>query len=88
MEFVLFWFGLSVLCGVFASNKGRAGFGYFVLAILISPLLCFILVAVLSNLNQDPGPSPDTHVKCPDCREFVLRDAKKCKHCGSALIPQ
>ena len=32
-------------------------------------------------------PTPETHVKCPDCKEFVLRDARKCKHCGTALIP-
>lgn len=32
--------------------------------------------------------SPDTHVKCPDCRELVLKDARKCKHCGCALVPQ
>ncbi len=30
----------------------------------------------------------DTHVKCPDCRELVLKDARKCKHCGTALVPQ
>ncbi len=29
-----------------------------------------------------------THVRCPDCRELVLREARKCKHCGSALVPQ
>ena len=33
-------------------------------------------------------PNPDTHVKCPDCRELVLMDARKCKHCGCSLIPQ
>ena len=32
--------------------------------------------------------SPDTHVRCPDCREFVFKDANKCKHCGTSLIPQ
>ena len=32
--------------------------------------------------------TPETHVRCPDCRELVLRDARKCKHCGSALVPQ
>lgn len=32
-------------------------------------------------------PTPDTHVKCPDCRELVLMDAKKCKHCGATLTP-
>lgn len=30
----------------------------------------------------------ETHVKCPDCRELVLKDARKCKHCGTALVPQ
>ena len=34
------------------------------------------------------APSPDTHVRCPECRELVIRDARKCKHCGCALIPQ
>lgn len=32
--------------------------------------------------------TPQTHVKCPDCRELVLHDARKCKHCGCALTPQ
>ncbi len=35
-----------------------------------------------------PGVSPLTHVRCPDCREFVLAEARKCKHCGTALVPQ
>jgi TM2 domain-containing membrane protein YozV len=33
------------------------------------------------------APSPDTHVKCPDCRELVLSDARVCKHCRCKLIP-
>jgi len=32
--------------------------------------------------------TPETHVKCPDCRELVIKDARKCRHCGSPLIPQ
>jgi hypothetical protein len=36
-----------------------------------------------------PGaPSPDTHVKCPDCAELVLKEARVCKHCGCKLAPQ
>lgn len=31
--------------------------------------------------------TPDTHVKCPDCRELVVKDARKCKHCGCKLVP-
>lgn len=32
--------------------------------------------------------TPETHVRCPDCRELVRKDASKCKHCGTALVPQ
>jgi heme/copper-type cytochrome/quinol oxidase subunit 2 len=34
------------------------------------------------------APSPDTHVKCPDCAELVLKEARVCKHCGCRLQPQ
>lgn len=33
-------------------------------------------------------PTPDTHVKCPDCAEIIKREARVCKHCGCKLIPQ
>lgn len=33
-------------------------------------------------------PTPETHVKCPDCAELVKREARVCKHCGCKLIPQ
>jgi hypothetical protein len=42
----------------------------------------------VNSLLQNFVASPDTHVKCPDCRELVLKDARKCKHCGCSLIPQ
>jgi TM2 domain-containing membrane protein YozV len=32
--------------------------------------------------------TPTTHVKCPDCRELIFKDARKCRHCGCALVPQ
>lgn len=32
--------------------------------------------------------TPKSHVKCPECRELVFKDASKCKHCGTVLVPQ
>lgn len=32
--------------------------------------------------------SPDTHIRCPECREFIFKDAKKCRYCGTSLQPQ
>lgn len=41
-----------------------------------------------SYLPNSDEPSAQTHVRCPDCRELVRNDARKCKHCGCNLIPQ
>jgi len=88
MDFALVWFFLAVLCGVMAGKAERNGFGYFLLAIIISPLLCFLLLVVLGSARKSGQPTPETHIKCPDCRELILKDARKCKHCGCNLVPQ
>ncbi len=89
MEIVVGWFIFSVVVGIIAGARGRSGFGYFLLSILLSPLIGGLLaIALPSRATRADAPSPDTHVRCPDCREMVLKDARKCKHCGCALIPQ
>ncbi len=89
MEWFIFWLIASIVVGVIAGSRGRGSGNWFVLSMLISPLLGLILVAMLPSLKTAPGvPTPETHVKCPECAELVLKEARKCKHCGSALIPQ
>ncbi len=88
MEYGLLWFGLAFVVAVYAARRGRSGSGWFILSVLISPLLAGLLCLAVGPKKTDEGPSPDTHVKCPDCRELVLRDARRCKHCGCSLIPQ
>lgn len=93
MEFIFFWFLISIAIWVWASNKGRSGFGWFVLSIIISPILAAIFLAVSSDLSQPvkqismDQPTPKTHVQCPDCAEFVRNEARVCKHCGCKLVP-
>lgn len=63
MELGFLWFGFSVVVGIFAARRGRHGFGWFMLAMLISPLLAGLLVAVLGKLKDDDdktSPSPTT----------------------------
>lgn len=89
MEVFIFWFGFSIAVGILASRRGRSGVGWFFFSVLLSPLLGLIFVLVLRSLPSDfADATPDSHVRCPDCRELVRKDAKKCKHCGCALIPQ
>ena len=89
MEFGVLWFVFAGLVAFLAASRGRSGFGWFLLAAVISPLLAALLLMVLKNLAVNPGePTPATHVKCPDCRELILKDARVCKHCGCKLVPQ
>lgn len=97
MEVVIFWFAMSVVVAIIAGNKGRSTLGWFLLAIIISPLLAGILVLALGRAGvdgqaqafaaQELAITPETHARCPECRELVRIDARKCKHCGSALMP-
>ncbi|HRO60256.1 MAG TPA: hypothetical protein PK177_13995 [Burkholderiaceae bacterium] len=94
MELLLFWFIGAIIVGAAAAGRGRGGFAWFLLALLISPLLALVAVLVLPRIEDEPATEPDAsgttpiHTRCPDCREIVRRDARKCKHCGSALVPE
>lgn len=89
MEFGLIYLGLCVAVAVLASRRGRSGLGWFIVSLLLSPVLGFVFVLVLRDLaHASNEPTPDTHVRCPDCKELVRRDASKCKHCGCKLVPQ
>jgi hypothetical protein len=52
----VFWLAFSVIVGVFASQRrNRSGFGWFVLALLISPVLAFLLCAAMKEAApRDP----------------------------------
>lgn len=98
MEVFLIWLVFAVLVGVLANSRGRSGFGFFLLSVLLSPLIGLIIVLVIKNLSNvaiaaeqaviQQAVSAETHVKCPDCAEFVRKEAKVCKHCGAKLVPQ
>lgn len=38
-------------------------------------------------VSQTTATDDVAQVRCPECRELVRADARKCKHCGSALVP-
>lgn len=35
MEYLFFWVVLTALIGIIASNRGRSGFGWFIIALLL-----------------------------------------------------
>ena len=52
METLFFLFIFSVIVGAFANTKNRNGFGWFLIAMFISPLLAFILLLVLPPIQS------------------------------------
>lgn len=94
MEGALLWLALAAAVGAVAHSRRRSGPLWFVAAVALSPLVAVIILLLMPRkgavlMGPDGRPiTPDTHVRCPECRELVLRDARRCKHCGIALVPQ
>jgi hypothetical protein len=49
MDFLLLGLIGSALVGVFANSKNRSGFGWFILSLCITPILAFLILAILSQ---------------------------------------
>lgn len=50
---VIIWLLFSAVVGYTASSRGRSGFAYFLLSLILSPLLGLIIVLVLSNKIEE-----------------------------------
>jgi hypothetical protein len=45
---ILYWLALSIAAGMFASiRRNRSGFGWFLFALILTPLLGFVFAAIL-----------------------------------------
>jgi hypothetical protein len=73
MEIFFGWLILSILVGVYASNRGHSGFGMFLVAVLLSPLIGFLIEAVRApNVAAKEAEQVQSGAmkKCPACAEL------------------
>lgn len=75
MEFLFVWLVFSLLVGWYARSKGRSFGLYFLISLLLSPVLGFLIAAL----------HPAGGKKCPFCAERVKQEAVVCRHCGREI---
>src|SRR5262245_22211397 len=88
VELFFVWFFLSIIVGVVAhSRRGRDGTGWFLLSLLISPLLAGLLVLALADKRVKRAAIAEARESrdCPFCSERIKRSAVRCRYCGADL---
>jgi len=72
MGIAILWILLIILVTIWASKWERSGGIYFVVALVLSPLVAGLILLIEGRGGK----------KCPKCKENIRSDAEVCKHCG------
>lgn len=73
------WLSFSLAVAVYARRKSRSAAGWWLLALLLSPIVATLFLAAAGDRRDS------TRLPCPECAERVLPDARRCPYCHAGL---
>lgn len=76
MEWMLLWLMLSFVPAGLAGRKGYSVVIYFILSMIFSPLIGFLVILFAEDRTRTP---------CPFCRERINPEATRCPKCQADL---
>lgn len=91
--FIVFCLVIYFLPSIVAELRGRPNKGaIFVLNLFLGWTFLGWIIALVWAVSGEKAvaksgePTADTHHRCPECRELIRIDARKCRFCGTALM--
>ena len=79
---LVMWLIFAFAVGFYAAGKGRRWVHWALLALFVSPLIAFIVLAVLP-VSSEALILAGKRKKCPQCGDIVPADANICLFCRS-----
>jgi len=83
------WREAKIVLKTVTDAKGKVtesaiAYGHLIGTVIDFIFIAFVVFLVTKALIKPPPPGPPTKV-CPECRETIPADARKCKACASAV---
>lgn len=84
MEVIAVWAGLALIPAYIASRKGRSPVGFFLLGVVVTPLIALIVVLIMDPGRDYRAAAP---VADPSLPGYKAPPGSRCGACGKPLSP-